>query len=69
MDAWGTLIAGCSPDELDCSSGTIPNGLDAWFVALVLVVLVALIAGGVMAVALLVRRRRQRRDVAAAAPA
>jgi len=54
----GDVIAGCAPGTSECANQTPYPGIDAWFVLLVLaVVLLAVVVGAV----LITRRRSGRR--------
>lgn len=61
MDFVGAVVAGCASGESDCAAGTVPNGVDTWFIVLVLPLLIALVGGAV----LLLRRGMIRRSEAA----
>ncbi len=61
MDLLGVVIAGCAPGEPDCAVGTVPPGMDTWFIVLVLLVAVLLLLAVVAGAALLVRRGLSRR--------
>jgi hypothetical protein len=62
MDLPGDLVAGCAPGEPDCGAGSVPPGLDTWFLVLVVLVLTALVVG----TAWFVRSVMARRAAAAA---
>lgn len=65
MDYLGVVLAGCAPGAPDCAAGTVPNGVDTWFIILVLLLLVAVVGGS----ALFVRHRiAHRPETASAAP-
>jgi len=64
MHFLGDVVAGCSPVDPECAAGTVPNGLDAWF----LLVALLLLATAVVGAALLVRRRVANRRETATEP-
>ena len=41
----GIVVAGCAPGDQDCAAGSVPPGIDTWFVALVVCLLVAAVVG------------------------
>jgi hypothetical protein len=45
MDLVGIVVAGCAPGDQDCAAGSVPPGIDTWFVVLVVVVLVTALVG------------------------
>jgi hypothetical protein len=63
MGLFGVVVAGCAPGAPDCAAGTVPSGLDTWFVLLVLLLVAAVVGGA----ALLVRRRMSDRREAGSA--
>lgn len=59
MDFLGVVVAGCAPGEPDCAAGTVPNGIDTWFIALVLLLPVAVVGGAAMFVPHRMARRSE----------
>jgi hypothetical protein len=57
MGILGDVIAGCAPGEPDCAAGSIPPGMDTWFVVLVLLILLAVAVGTGLLLRRAVRRR------------
>jgi len=45
MNLVGIVVAGCAPGEPGCVGGTVPPGIDTWFVVLVVCMLVAAMVG------------------------
>jgi hypothetical protein len=43
MNPLASVIAGCAPGEPDCAAGTIPTGIDIWFILLMLLLVVAFV--------------------------
>ena len=67
MDSLGVVVAGCALAEPDCAVGTAPPDIDVWFIVLLLVVplvMVAVVAGR----AVLLRRRLSRDTEVASGP-
>jgi len=65
MNLVAGIVAGCDPTQRDCAAGTVPNGIAAWFVVLLLFLALAVVVGA----ALLVRRWLSRRaEVASRTP-
>ena len=58
MSLIGDVIAGCAPGTSECADHTSYPGMDAWFVVLVLAVLLVAVAAGTV---LLAGRRSSRR--------
>ena len=45
MDLVGIVVAGCAPGDQDCAAGSVPPGIDTWFVVLVVCLLIAAVVG------------------------
>lgn len=52
MALLGEVVAGCSPTDAACAAGSVPSGLDGWFVSGGLL----LVAASLFAAVTLVRR-------------